>query len=255
MKTPEQWLNPAPDAGRFMLALGAGLLLELCALALMLPFFMKPPPPAQIQAPVRLVISEAPPAPKPPPPVPQPKPPQPLPPKPVVKPPPVPVAPPLPVPPPPAPLPQPRPAVHREAVRRVVVHRPPPPKPLPVQPPPPVPVPAAPPPPPAPAAPSAGQVDLFRDAVRRAVQQVANSVYPATAQESGEVEITITYLNGRVTGVTLAHGSGYPLLDAAALQAGRIADYPPPPPAFLNQVFPWTIKVIFQPAAPNVDSD
>jgi protein TonB len=230
MKTPEQWLNPAPDVGRFTLALCAGLLLELCALALLLPFFMKQPPPAQIQAPVRLTISEAPPTPKPPPPVP------------------VPVAPPLPIPPPPAPLP--RPAIHR-----VVVHRPPPPKPLPVQPPPPVPVPAAPPPPPAPAAPSAGQVDLFRDAVRRAVQQVANSVYPATAQESGEVEITITYLNGRVTSVTLAHGSGYPLLDAAALQAGHIADYPPPPPAFLNQVFPWTIEVIFQPAAPSVDSD
>jgi TonB family protein len=98
-------------------------------------------------------------------------------------------------------------------------------------------------------------VDLFRDAVRRAVQQVANSVYPATAQESGQVEITITYLNGRVTSVTLAHGSGYPLLDAAALQAGRIANYPPPPPAFLNRVFPWTIEVIFQPAAPSVDSD
>lgn len=96
---------------------------------------------------------------------------------------------------------------------------------------------------------------MFRDAVRRAVQQVANTVYPQTAQESGVVEITITYLNGRAMSVALTRSSGYPLLDAAALQAGRVAPYPPPPPAFANHVFPWTISVIFQPKPQSFDGD
>jgi protein TonB len=251
MKASERWQDFAPDRRNFALALAAGLALELTVLALLLPFVRPAPPPAQTQARVRLTI-EAPPAPKPPPPLPQPKP-QPVqatPPLPK-PPPPLPQTPPLPIPPPPVPLPRPRTVPHHEMHHlRPPVVAPTPPTATPT------PVPAAPAPPPvASAVPSAGQVDLFRDAVRRAVQQVANSVYPQGAQQGGAVGITITYLNGRVLGVTLAHSSGFPLLDAAALEAGRVALYPAPPAAFANHVFPWTIRVIFQAAAPSVDSD
>lgn len=91
--------------------------------------------------------------------------------------------------------------------------------------------------------------------MRRAVQLVANQVYPPTGQSSGNVEITITYLNGHAISIALAHSSGFPVLDAAALRAGQTASYPPPPPAFANRVFPFTIIITFQPAAPNLDGD
>jgi protein TonB len=247
MRATQRWLGQAADNRNFAYALLAGLALETAALILLLPLVNQPVKPAQTPGPMRLTIA-APPTPKPPAP-PVSKPPPPLPP--VAKPP-----PPLPKPPPPMPQ---APPPEARPVPRPVTHplrhlAPPPPRPLPVQPPAP-PVPAAPAAPPPPAPPSAGQVDLFRDAVRRAVQEVANSVYPQGAQESGTVEITISYLNGRALDVTLARSSGFPLLDAAALQAGRIAPYPAPPPAFANHVYPWTITVIFQAAAPSVDSD
>ena len=237
MKISETWLDQTADGRNFVWALAAGLGLELAALALLLPFLAKPVPPAQVQAPVKLTIDAAPHAPKPPQPAPKPKQPPPIQKTPTLpKPPPVPVA---------RPHPVPRPAVHH------VIPPSPTPKPLPDLRPP---VQAAP-PPPAPAPPSAGQVDLFRDAVRRAVQEVANTVYPQSTQESGTVEITINYLNGRATSVALTRSSGFPLLDAAALQAGRIAPYPPPPPAFADHVFPWTVSVIFQAAPPSINGD
>jgi protein TonB len=242
----QRWLGPRADNRNFAYALLAGLALEIAALFVLLPLVNQPPKPAQTPGPLRLTIA-APPAPKPPAP-PVPKPPLPLPP--VSKPP-----PPLPKPPPPmpqTPLPVPRPV--SRPVMHQLRHAPSPPRPLPVQPPTPV-IPPAPAAPPQPAPPSAGQVDLFRDAVRRAVQEVANSVYPQGAQESGTVEITISYLNGHALSVTLARSSGFPMLDAAALQAGRIAPYPAPPPAFANHIFPWTVTVIFQAPAPSVDSD
>jgi TonB family protein len=246
-KAARSWLGQTAGNRNFAYALLAGLALEIAALFVLLPLVNQPPKPAQTPGPVRLTIA-APPAPKPPAPVP--KPPPPLPPLP--KPP-----PPLPKPPPPLPQTPPPPRPVARPVMHPLRHLPPPPRPLPVQPPMPVTPPVAPAPaaPPTPAPPSAGQVDLFRDAVRRAVQEVANSVYPQGAQETGSVEITISYLNGRVLGVTLARSSGFPLLDAAALEAGRIAPYPPPPPAFANHIYPWTITVIFQAAAPSVDSD
>ena len=45
------------------------------------------------------------------------------------------------------------------------------------------------------------------------------------------------------------------MLDAAIVRAGEIANYPPPPEAFANHVLPWTIIVVFQPAAPSLDGD
>lgn len=246
MSSSEQWLAMSPQNGAFARALLAALAIELCVLALLLPLMARPLPPAKIQAPVRLTI-EAPPAPKPPAPKPLPVQPKPPPPKPVVQTPPQPMVqtPPLPTPPPPIP----RPAPHRV---RVVQHVPPP-KVVPLQPPQPQLQPA--PQPPAPAPPSAGQVDLFREAVRNAVQRAADNVFPEGVQIGGQAEITITYLNGRALSVSLTRSSGYSRLDAAALQAGRTAAYPPPPAAFADRVFPWTVTVIFEPVAPTVDGD
>ncbi len=238
MNMPDMWLNQAPDGRRFAAAIGLGLLLEVAALGLTLRLAAHQPPPAQLPSPVKITII-APPAPKPPPPQPVPPPPQPVPPQPVT--------PPRPVPPPP------RPAAHH-VVRHVVPPRPVPPPPQVVQPPQPV----APPAPPRPVPPSMGEVDLFRLAMRQAVQAVANDVYPpgaANAHESGAPQISFTYLDGAVSDIAVARSSGYPLLDAAAMQAVRIAHYPPEPADFHGQAERITVAVIFQLAAPSVDAD
>jgi periplasmic protein TonB len=115
-----------------------------------------------------------------------------------------------------------------------------------------------PPPPPMPAAPTGGQVNIFQAALKRAVQAVVDQVYPAAAKmanESGAPEITFTYLNGVVTNISLARSSGYPLLDKAALEAARIAQYPAPPEGFAGRSYNISVEVIFQLAAPTVDGD
>lgn len=241
MNKPQSWLNQAPDHKKFAAAIMAGLLLELAALALLLPLLAKPAPPAQVVAPVKITII-APPAPKPPPPTPKPPPP-----KPVT--PPQPVAPPKPLPPPP-----PRP-VAQHIIHHAVPPRPLPPPPKAVQPPP---QPQTPPPPPQPAPLSQGEVDLFRLAMHQAVQAVADRVYPRAAQdanEAGTAEVQFTYENGVVTNITLAHTSGYPLLDAAALEGARIAQYPAPPANFAGRTCYVTVDMTFRPAAPTVDGD
>ncbi len=239
MSTQQTWASPEPDGKNFLAALVLGLLLELGTFFVLLPLFTPQPPPAQVQAPVKLTIV-APPAPKPPPP------PKPIPPKPVI--PPTPIIPPKPLPPPP-----PRP-VAQHIIHHAVPPRPtpPPPPPQPVQPPPP------PPTPPAPAAPSLGQVDLFRLAMKAAVQAVANQVYPQGAQaanEAGTPTVSFTYVDGMVSNVTLLHSCGYPMLDAAAEQAVRIAHYPAEPSNFHGQSVPVTVSVIFALGAPDVGSD
>jgi protein TonB len=232
MNAPETWLDPQPDGRNFAAAIGTALLIELVALAIAVPMFMQPPP-AQQPAPIKITII-APPAPKPPPPTPKPPPPQPQPvlPKPL---------PPLPKPPPP------RPMAH------TVHHLPPPPKPLPPPPQPvaqpPVPVPPT---PPVPAAPSQGEVDIFRLSMKQAVQAVADQVYPQAAQmahETGTPQITFVYQDGQVTNIALAQSSGYPLLDQAALEAARIAHYPPPPSGFAGRTYYVTVDVIFRMSA------
>ncbi len=242
-----QWLNPPADGRRFMIALGAGLLLEMAALLLLLPIVTHQAPPADKPSIIKLSIVVPAPAPKPP----APPKPVPVPPKPVAPPPPpLPVAKPLPIPPPP-----PRPSVHH-VVRHYI--RPKPVTPPPVVEPPVQQTPPAPPPPAAPQAPTGGEVDAFRAAMKRAVQAVVNQVYPAAAQmahETGVLYITFTYLNGVVTDISLAQSSGFPLLDQAGLQAARIAQYPPPPPGFAGRTYSVTVSVIFQLAAPSVDSD
>ncbi len=115
-----------------------------------------------------------------------------------------------------------------------------------------------PPPPPVPPAPTGGQVDVFSAAIKRALQAHANQVYPEAAQaahETGAPELTFTYLNGVVTGISLTRSSGFPLLDAAALEDARIAAYPPPPNGFTGRTYHITVMVTFQMAAPDIDGD
>ncbi len=195
---------------------------------MLLPAMSHEETPATTPAPVKLSIIAPAPAPKPPPPTPVP--PKPVPPKPVT--------------PPPPPRCQPRPRRrcrwHRQCrprrrmparhhiTRHFVTARPkytPPPPPQPPQPP--QPVAQTPPPPPAPPAPTGGQVDAFSAAIKRALQAHANQVYPQAAQaahETGSPELTFTYLNGVVTGISLTRSSGFPLINqAAALEDARIA--------------------------------
>jgi len=239
MNTPQKWLNQAPDGKKFAAAILAGLLLELGGLALVLTHLAKPPPPAQIPATVRITIV-APPAPKPPPP-------QPTPPKPVT--PPQPITPPKPLlPPPPRPLPRP---VAQHVIHHVVPPRPLLPPPKVIQPP----TPPTPPAPPQPAVISQGAVDMFRLAMRAAVQAVADQVYPSAAHEAGAPVVSFVYDNGIVSNIALVTSCGFPLLDAAAMQAVRIAHYPPAPDEFHGQAETVTVAVIFRPAAASVDGD
>jgi periplasmic protein TonB len=252
MSATDLWLNPPADGRRFAVAIGVSLLLELGAVGLLLPAMTHQEAPADIAAPIKLSIVAPAPAPKPPPP-PTPTPPKPV--TPPVPPPPVPPPPPLPMAPPmPPPPPSPRPSQH--VIRHYVKPR--------VQTPPPVVTPPVeqaaptPTPPPLPAAPTGGQVDLFQAAIKRAVQAVVDQVYPAAAKmanESGTPEITFTYFNGVVTNISLTRSSGYPLLDQAALEAARIAQYPAPPAGFSGRTYNISVAVIFQVIAPNVDGD
>ena len=250
-----EWGGEGHSNRRFLLAIGVGLLLEAGALGLLLPAMQhQQPPPAKQPAVVKVTIQAAPPpAPKPPPPVPQP--PKPVPPPPV----------PTPAPPPPPPKPVPAPSVPKppppRPVHHVVPHHVVPPQPRPQPAPPPKPQPVTPPAPPAPAlppAPSQGEVDAFRLAMRNAVQGVANRVYPQAAQmarEGGTPEITFIYRNGVVSDIALAHSSGFPLLDQAALQAARIAHYPAPPPGFAGRSYDVTVEVIFEMTSQDMNPD
>jgi protein TonB len=243
------WTNPPPDGKRFAAAMGIGLLLEVTAVLALVTVIAKPPPPSDTPTVVKLtIVAPAPPKPPTPKPKPVPPPPKPVPPPP--PPPPQPVAPPLPLPPPP-PIARPKQHVFRHYIKPKI-QTPPPVIQPPIQP-----VPPAPAPPPAPAAPSAGELDIFRAAMRRAVQSVANSVYPDAAKmanEAGTPYVSFTYTDGVVTNIQLAQSSGYPLLDQAALEAARAAQYPLPP-AGLPKDYSVTVAVEFVLAAPDVDGD
>jgi protein TonB len=245
----DPWLNPPADGGRFAAAIFVSLLLELGTVLLLLPVIAHKSNPVDSNAPIKLSVVTPAPVPKPPPPAPIPKP---IPPPPVTPPPPVPPPPPMPAAPP---MPPPPPVAPPHHITRHYV-KPPPPKPVEKQPE--VPVPQTPPPPPAPAAPSAGQVDAFAASIKRALQAHANQVYPEAAQmaqETGEPELTFTYLNGVVTNIALSRSSGFPLLDRAALQDARIAHYPPPPTGFQGREYHITVGVSFVLGAPSLGAD
>jgi len=244
----ESWLNPAPDGRRFVLALVGGLLIELVAFGLLLPWISHQVPPASsTPAPIKLsIVSPAPPAP------PKPRPPIPVPPKPVTPPPPVPVTPPAPV--LPLPPPPPMPAPHRTVMRHIprpvkhVTAAVPPA--LPQTPPPPSPPPAA------PAAPSVNELAQFAAAMHRALQDAL--IFPDSAQmahQSGVVRIRFSYLDGVVSNITVIQSCGFPELDEAAVETARVAHYPPPPADFAGHVETVDVDVIFPQADTSVDSD
>jgi len=243
------WTNPSPDGKRFAAAMGIGLVLELTAVLALVTVVAHQPPPSDTPTVVKLSILAPAPAPKPPAPKPKPVPP---PPKPVPPPPPLPVTPPVPLPPPP-PVPRPAQHVFRHYIKPRI-HTPPP-----VIQPPITPTPPAPTPPAAPPAPNAGELDRFRAAMQRAVSAAAKQMYPAAAEmahETGQPEVSFTYLNGVISNVSLAQSCGFPLLDAAALQVVRNTTYPPPPADFVNHVFTTEVIVQFQPdETEDVDGD
>jgi len=106
-----------------------------------------------------------------------------------------------------------------------------------------------PPPPPSPAAPSPGEVNSFEAMLRRSVQ--AALIFPRGAQaahEQGVARVRFSYRDGRVEGATLVQGTGYPILDAAALQTVRNAHYPPTPHAFAGRLLMVEVAVVFQAA-------
>lgn len=238
----QSWLSNRPDNKRFAIAFAAGLVLEAVAFALLLPVMThQKPPPSDTQNIIKLSISApAPPTPSaPPPPKPVVQPPKP------VTPPPLPVAPPLP--PPPMPV----------APRHTVVHHRTKPQitPQPTEPAPAVTAPVAPPAPP-PAAPSAGELDLFQAKMRRAVQEAA--ITPAAAEmahETGIVRVQFTYLNGLASNIRVVGSSGFAMLDDAAQQAVRNANYPPQPPDMAGHPNDVLVDVIFRAAAADVDGD
>jgi protein TonB len=101
-------------------------------------------------------------------------------------------------------------------------------------------------------------VDLFKAAMRRAVQAAAVGLEPASAMmahESGVVTLEFIYLNGVVSNVVVVASSGFPLLDDAAVQGARNAAYPPAPPDFAGQTEHVQVDVVFRSAAVSVDSD
>ena len=228
------WLNPDAGNKHFAISIALGLLLELAALGVLLPVMAHKEMPALTPSVVKLSIVAPPPKPAPPPPVP-------VPPKPVVRP----VVKPLP--------PPPKPSV-RHIVRHIPVPKQFPPPPQVVQPPP---VPQ-PPQPPAPPQPSQGDVNMFAAEVRAALQGNVNSTYPQAAQmahETGSVEVTFTYLNGVVTNIAITRSSGFPLLDAAALEDTRKTQYPAPLPGLAGRTYQITVPIGYQLQATSVDGD
>jgi protein TonB len=149
------------------------------------------------------------------------------------------------------------PAPHRAIIRHIprplrhVVRAPiQPPPPQPQTPPPPAPPPAA------PAAPSTDELAQFAAAMHRALQDAL--IFPDGAQmahEYGVVRIRFLYLDGAVSDISVIRSSGFPELDAAAVETARVAHYPPPPQDFAGHTESVDVDVIFPQAAPSVDSD
>ncbi len=92
--------------------------------------------------------------------------------------------------------------------------------------------------------------------MRRAVQAAA--VNPAAAQlahEAGVVRVGFVYQDGVASGITIIASSGFPLLDQAAMQAVRDAQFPPQPPDFAGRADQVQVDVIFRAAATQTDGD
>jgi protein TonB len=240
-ETMNPFLRPHEPHGtlRFVLSAVAALVLEALAVLALIPLVSHQGAPPGQPAPVKITIV-APPAPPPPPKA------VPPPPKPVVPPPPLPVAPPIPMPPPPPH------AVAHHITRRYVA----PPKVVQPPPPPQVATPVTQVGVPNPSAPSEDDKAKLTAELRAAVQAAAREPASAMiANETGQPEVTLTYLDGRVTDISLTRSCGFPLLDQAALNAAQNASYPQPPPSLAGNTYRATVVVIFQGGQTNVDGD
>ncbi len=92
----------------------------------------------------------------------------------------------------------------------------------------------------------------------QAVQRAATADYPDAAQmahENGEVGLAFVFDDGAVSDVEVTQSSGYPMLDAAAMQAVRDANYPPEPADFAGRSHSVHVMVRFHTAATEVDGD
>jgi protein TonB len=97
---------------------------------------------------------------------------------------------------------------------------------------------------------------MFQAAMRRAVQEAA--VNPAAAElahEAGVVRVSFIYQNSVASAITVIGSSGFPLLDEAAVQAVRNAQFPPQPPDFAGRADQVQVDVIFRAAATDIDGD
>ncbi|WP_431309713.1 energy transducer TonB [Bradyrhizobium iriomotense] len=174
------------------------------------------------------MVAQTPPVPEETPPVPE----EVTPPPPEVPPPPAEVAPPEPAPPPPkaeAPVIRPKPAKPQPQVQRKPAARPAQQQAT------------------ASAAPSASAMSSFQGQMRRAVESAL--VYPASARASGQhgrARVTFAFLDGHVSGVSLAQSSGSSLLDQAALATVRSAHYPLPPAELSHQTLHLSVYVEFK---------
>ncbi len=84
----------------------------------------------------------------------------------------------------------------------------------------------------------------MRQAIRAAL------VYPPSARmagQRGQVRVAFSYIDGHVTDVRVAAGSGLPLLDRAALATVEAARYPAPPPELAARPLHLVIAVEFDP--------
>lgn len=107
-----------------------------------------------------------------------------------------------------------------------------------------------------PAAPSDGEVDIFRAAMPDDVGHAA--VPPSTAQmahEAGVTRVGFTFLDGADPNISIVASSGFTMLDEAAEQAVRDAHYPVEPADMRGKAETVQVDVIFRRVATNVDSD
>lgn len=86
----------------------------------------------------------------------------------------------------------------------------------------------------------------FAAKMHQAVQAAVR--YPPAAKMmgmQGRARVSFTYVNGQVSDVRLVTSSGSDVLDRAALEAVRRANYPMPPDALKGKVERMTIWVRF----------
>jgi protein TonB len=100
----------------------------------------------------------------------------------------------------------------------------------------------------APVSASPDELALLEGRMHQAVQRAV--VYPMAASEMhllGRVQVAFTLHDGRVEDVGMVRGSGFPILDRAALAAVRSASYPNTPTVQQDRSLRFRVWVAFRP--------